>query len=34
VDVSLLWLVSTSWEQNQLALVTLKSLHVHLKTLF
>lgn len=33
VDLSLLGLVSASWEQNQLALVTLKSLGVKLESL-
>lgn len=32
-DVTLLWLVSFSWEEDQLALVAFKSLHIQLKSL-
>ena len=30
-DIALLWLISSSWEEDQLALVAFKSLHVQLK---
>lgn len=33
-DVSLLWLISSSWEENKLALVIFKSLDVELKSFF
>ena len=31
IDLSLLWLIGNSWPQNQLALVSVESLHIKLK---